>query len=163
MLSVTVLSDTLTPALRKLASSLSDPTPVMRTTANILDRSAKANFRAEGRPQKWQPLAPSTVKAKVTKGSQRGSAHILRNTGRMIQSIQTRSGRYDAEIGAPGVVPAVHQLGTNRAGRGHHTTIPKRTFIGRSDRPQTSVFELLPEDEQAIVKAIDFHVMKGQT
>lgn len=162
MMTVSVVSDTLTPALARLKASLSDPAPAMRTIANVLDRSVKANFRAEGRPTKWKPLAPSTVKGKATKTKRRGSAHILRSSGRMIQSVQTRSSRYTAEIGAPGVVPAVHQLGTNRAGRGRHTTIPKRTFIGRSDRPQTTSFDLLPEDEQTIVKAIDAHIMRGQ-
>ena len=163
MMTVSVVSDTLTPALARLKESLSNPAPAMRTIANILDRSVKANFRAAGRPVKWKPLAPSTAKGKITKTQRRGYANILRPTGdNIFKRIQSRSSRYTAEIGAPGVVPTVHQLGTNRAGRGRHTTIPKRTFIGRSDRPQTTSFDLLPEDEQAIVKAIDAHIMRGQ-
>ena len=163
MLTVNVISDTLTPALARLKASLSDTTPAMRTIEGVLKSSFFANFRAQGRPEKWRALKPSTAKGKITKKERRGYANILHPTGdHILKRIQTRSSRYTAEIGAPGVVPAVHQLGTNRAGRGRHTTIPKRTFIGRSDRPQTTSFDLLPEDEQAIVKAIDAHIMRGQ-
>ena len=180
MLTVQLVHDSITPALARLKAAMKNPAPAMRTIANILDRSVKANFRAEGRPKGiWPKLKPSTANAirqgyrtrtRQLKGGgtmvsssvkRRGYAHILRDTGRLIGSIQTRSGMFSAQVGAPGVVAAVHQLGTHRAGRGRHTTIPKRTFIGRSDRPQTAKFELLPEDEQAIEKAIDAWIKKA--
>jgi phage virion morphogenesis protein len=162
---VTVVSDTLTPALKRLRNNVANPAPVMRTIANVLDRSTKANFKAQGRPAKWEALQPSTIHAKVTKTKRRGSGHILRGaTSTLIKSIQTRSTRYQAEIGAPGVVPATHQVGTTRAGRRHNIRIPQRSFIGRSDNPSPKTqLLLLREDEDAIVKAVDEHIMGGQT
>lgn len=164
---INIVSDTLTPALARLEKNLHAAPAVMRTIANILDRSVKENFRAEGRPEGWRALQPSTANAKVTKrGNRRGYAHILRvsaGSAGLLGSIQTRSSVLSAEIGTPKKYAGAHQYGTNVAGRGRHTTIPKRTFIGRSDRPQKGKFELLPEDEQSIVKAIDAHVIGGQT
>ncbi len=152
---ITVVSDTLTPALRRLKQELADPSRVMRVIEAILMKSFEANLKEQGRPVKWKPLALATTRGWVTKEERRGKENILYPTGKHIkQAVQTRSDRYSAEIGAPGVVPAVHQYGTNRAGRGNLTTIPKRTFIGRSDRPQKATFDLLPEDEKAIERVI---------
>ena len=171
MLTVQLVHDSITPALARLKAAMKNPAPAMRTIANILDRSVKASFRAEGRPEKWRPLSPRTANAirqgyrtrtRQLKGGgtmmsssvkRRGYAHILRDTGRLIQSIQTRSGMFSAEVGTKLDYAAQHQYGTRR--------IPKRTFIGRSDRPQTAKFELLPEDEQAIEKAIDAWIKKA--
>ena len=168
---IVVVHDGITPSLKRLAAALENPGPAFRTIANVLDRSVKKNFRAEGRPQKWDALKPSTagtvksrsssLKTRKVRTKRRGTAHILRDTGRLAQSIQTRSSRDFAEVGAPGVIAAVHQYGTNRAGRSHNVTIPKRTFIGASDKPQQSKFELVREDEQDVEKAIDGHIMKA--
>lgn len=191
MEAVRVVSDTLTPALNKLRDSLADPSPVMRDIANLMDRSFKANLRAQGRPRKWEALKPSTVNAPATKKARRGSGHILVDTGVHIKmAVQTRSTRYSAEIGAPGVIPSVHQVGTRFVRRGFSAKpgktlrwygasgqpvfaksvgpatirIPPRPFIGRSDNlsPKTQLL-LLREDEDAIEKAIDHHIMRGQT
>ncbi len=159
---IRLVSDTVTPALMRLQASLTNPSPAMAKVANILDRSVKANFRSQGRPGKWEALKPSTAKGLVTKtGKRRGYGHILISSGDMRKSIQARSGRDYAEVGAAGVVPAVHQFGTNRAGRGRSTRIPRRPFIGSTNQAPNE-FRLIDQDEKAIVKVIDDFIMKGQ-
>lgn len=159
MVTLQLVSDTLTPELERMHRALVDPGPVMRTIANVLDRGVKRNFRAEGRPTKWPRLAASTSGRKVTKGGKRrGSAHILRDTGRLIGSIQSRSGTFFAEIGTALVYAPAHQFGTVRAGRSHNVKIPRRPFIGSSTQ-NPSEFRLVAEDERDAIRAIDAHIL----
>lgn len=44
-------------------------------------RSINRNFQAEGRPQKWKPLAQSTVDQRIQQGHGRGP--ILQRTGQL--------------------------------------------------------------------------------
>lgn len=159
---ITLVSDTVTPALRQLQAHVQDTAPAFADIATVLHRSTLRNFTEEGRPQKWAPLSPATAEGMITKKHKRGYANILHPTGQLImRRIATKSGNGFAQVGAMGIVPAVHQFGTNRAGRGRRTKIPRRPFIGRSDASPTE-FSLVREDEQSIEKIIAKHIERGQ-
>jgi phage gpG-like protein len=56
--------------------------PLKRSIQRVLAPSFKANFRAGGRPERWQPLADETVELR---GS---STPILVRSGRLMKTIQ---------------------------------------------------------------------------
>lgn len=112
-----------------------DLTPLMQQTAAIMQGATEDAFERERSPggQPWQPLAPATVRAYVTKGRKaaggrrtgrrrRGAHPILQVTGRLASSVTTRVTKTSAEIGTKDLRAATHQFG-----RG---AIPAREFIG---------------------------------
>src|SRR5574344_1123153 len=96
-------------ALIKVAQKCENLKPLMKNIAGIMADSTEENFAQEGRPDKWQELAESTIKKRTKTGHYPGK--ILQVEAQLATSIITH---YDIEspvIGSNLVYSAIHQLG----------------------------------------------------
>lgn len=60
--------------------------PLKRSIQQVLAPSFKMNFRAGGRPDRWEPLAEETIKFRATQGYAPGP--ILVRSGKLMKTIQ---------------------------------------------------------------------------
>jgi phage gpG-like protein len=111
--------------------------------------SVKKTFYAQGRPQKWTPLAPSTLRSR-RKGKGRGGPKILMDTLRMMNALDKR------------VTPAGVAVGLNAAqARRQHFGYPGGTGRGHSRTPARPFLMLQdPEDVTAIGKIFSRHIAR---
>lgn len=130
-----------------LQQGLTDASKLMKIWGEIAKTSIAENFEAGGRPQHWQPLAASTIQARIggrkqlrklsAKNQRRGrnpfAITFLRplwNTGTLKQ-ITVRPEQARVVIGSSPAArdyAAIHQFG-GQAGRGKKVTIPARPYI----------------------------------
>jgi phage gpG-like protein len=88
-----------------------DFTAVFMDFDNIMQASIQNNFKAEGRPQSWQPLALSTVSQRIREGY--GGAHpILVRSGRMKRGFKARIGKRSYAVYNKVFYFNYHQFGT---------------------------------------------------
>src|SRR5574344_1794831 len=114
-------------ALLKVASKCEDLRPLMKNIAGIMADAVEENFEQEGRPDKWQELAESTIKHR--KKTKHWPGRILQVEGQLATSITTQHDSESAVIGSNLAYAAIHQLGGN-TGRGLKTLIPARPYLG---------------------------------
>lgn len=112
--------------LQRLAERAENLRPLMKNIAGIMEDSVEENFKQEGRPDKWQKLAKSTIKQRTKKGHWPG--RILQVRGELASSITSYYDSYSAVVGTNKVYAAIHQLGGN-AGRGKKVKIPARPYL----------------------------------
>jgi phage gpG-like protein len=101
--------------LRQAIRRMGDIRPALKQCGVVMIRSFGDNFRHEGRPNKWKPLAKNTVKLR-----RKGSDRILQDTGmlRMSSMSRTHPGniyrlrRQDLKMGSNLVIAAWQQYGT---------------------------------------------------
>ena len=147
--------DTVRPHLQKLARRMGSLRRPLSLIGSALVTSTKKRFQEGIGPvggagviggalqaATWPPLERSTI-AKRRKASNKP----LVDTGTLLRSITFHAGDKEVAIGtnheiAPGVSPAIHQLG-GKAGRNHAVTIPARPFLG-----------IDPEDEHEIERTV---------
>lgn len=141
-------SDTATPKLRAMIDRLSDLTPLMQGMGQHMLPSVRRNFNEGGRPEPWAPgkfevegfeeqaLRSATKSYKGRAQRRQGRTRmggLLVLTGDLRGSIGYTAERGDLVLWSrPEMNPvkaAVHQFGTNRAGRNHDITIPARPFL----------------------------------
>ena len=67
--------------LQGLTRRLADPGSLLAPAVPVLARALERTFEAEGRPQRWAPLAPSTLRRKPP------GLKILQRTGRLRRSL----------------------------------------------------------------------------
>ena len=101
-------------ALSGLSGRLADLSFAMEQAGRYMQGSVLANFRAQGRPEGWQPLSAGTVRRK-------GHAVILYETGRLMSSVTYSAGPDSFSLGAP--VPYAR---AQQEGGGH---MPARPFL----------------------------------
>jgi phage virion morphogenesis protein len=91
--------------LATLSGRLSTPGALLEPAVPVVARAIEQNFDEEGRPQRWPPLAPATLRQKPA------GLKILQLTGRLRRSIRT--GVEGNAIVASTDVPyaAAHQFG----------------------------------------------------
>jgi phage gpG-like protein len=122
--------------------------------------SIKRNFFAEGRPRKWTPLAPSTLRGR-RKGKGRGGAKILTDMGHLRDSITKSVSTDGVKIGTNAVQAARQHYGygggvgafSGKTAQGK--AIGGRTFgggRGHSPTPARPFMMLQPEDIEKIGK-----------
>lgn len=99
----------LTPVLQRLGSisqRLGGLRPLLEDVKGRMLASVQQNFTAGGRPRAWTPLARSTL------ANRRGSsARILRDTGRLQNSITGRIEALSVIVGTNVVYGRIHQQG----------------------------------------------------
>lgn len=98
--------------------------PAMKILGAIVRTSVVRNFEKGGRPTKWQPLSPETLKKK------KGTA-ILREQGMaggLMGAVNFQAFNSKAVVGANKVYAAIHHFG-GKAGRGRKVTIPARPYM----------------------------------
>lgn len=114
--------------VKRLATDARHVERPMRAAGEVLRRSVEQNFRAQGRPQKWTPLASATL-ARRRRGKGRGGPQILIDTGRLKNSMAVRLVTEGVEVGTNVRYARRQQFGyPGGAGRGHAHT-PKRPFL----------------------------------
>lgn len=113
-------------ALLKVASKCEDLRPLMKSIAGIIADAVEENFEQEGRPDKWQELAESTIKHR--KKTKHWPGKILQVEGQLATSITTQYDSESAVIGSNLAYAAIHQLG-GQAGKGKKATIPARPYL----------------------------------
>lgn len=118
--------------LRQVEARANDATPLMKDALLLMIRSTQLNFQAQGRPDKWDDLALSTIlrralKALKGKKSQKAKMkaapsviaglQILRDTGRLMQSVGVgATGPFDAAEGFGESDESTATIGTNAPG-----------------------------------------------
>lgn len=167
---IDIESDTLTPALQRLVSSLADRSSLMADVSEIMLAAVRENFAQGGRPA-WKPTG-------------RGG-DILRNSNRLLGSIQPRSSHNEAVVGTNVVYAAIHNFGgeiKRKAGTAdtYHSVGKdgsfKKGFVRRSranfamthnrkassfNMPQREFMHLTPNDENEIVDAINDYLHRA--
>ena len=75
--------------INTVISKSGDGRPLWNTYESHIHNSIHKNFREGGRPQRWAPLAESTIKARKRKGTwgKQGGQQILREHGTLERSI----------------------------------------------------------------------------
>lgn len=133
----------------QFAAAVSDLDKPLRASGVYMLGSIERNFKAQGRPQKWQSLAPSTL-AQRRKGKGKGGAQILIDTARLKNSTTS--------AGAMNVTSSAMTIGTNviYAPR-QHFGYPGGSGRGRSKTPARPFLMFQTEDADAIGKIFNRH------
>lgn len=100
-ITITIDDTDLKRMLNDLHRKLGDLSPVMRTVASIMEASVQRNFEEGGRPVKWTP----------SKRVRAGGGQTLVDSGRLKNSITSRSTAASAEVGTNVKYAAIHQFG----------------------------------------------------
>lgn len=132
----------------------------LQRAANDLDKPLKAsgvymlgsierNFRAQGRPQKWESLATSTLAARRS-GKGKGGAQILIDTANLKNSVTSEKALQTTGSG--------FSIGTNviYAPR-QHFGYPGGAGRGRSKTPARPFLLFQTEDKDAILTIFNRH------
>jgi len=114
-LQVTIKDEELKRTIARAERTLSDLTPMLKRSGVHMISSFDKNFKAQGRPQKWKPLAPNTVINR-----RKGSSVVLQDTGRLRMSVLSRVApgniykltKNSLRMGSALKVAAWHQYGT---------------------------------------------------
>lgn len=122
--------------LAKLISKTQNLRPLMKNIAGIMADSVEENFDKEGRPDKWTPLAKSTIKQRTKKGYWPG--RILQMRGELASSITNYYDDTSAIVGTNKVYAAIHQFGGN-AGRNKKVKIPARPYLKLTEKEFTQI------------------------
>src|SRR5574344_1469128 len=125
-------------ALLKFASKCEDMKPLMKNIAGIMADAVEENFEQEGRPDKWQELAESTIKHR--KKTKHWPGRILQVEGQLATSITTQYDNESAIIGSNLAYAAIHQLG-GQAGKGKKIEIPARTYMKLLEQDSKKIIE----------------------
>lgn len=124
-------------ALIKVAQKCENLKPLMKNIAGIMADFTEENFAQEGRPDKWQELAKSTIKRRTKTGHYPGK--ILQVEGQLATSITTQYDSESAVIGSNLEYAAIHQIGGN-TGKGKKITIPARPYL---NIPEADIKEII--------------------
>ena len=95
--------------LDQVARRAGNSVGLMRQCAGIMHDEVEENFAKEGRPNKWSPLAASTIRARRRKGNWPGK--ILQQRGRLASSFQTDYDNNNAVCGTNVKYAAIQHFG----------------------------------------------------
>lgn len=87
----------------------------MKVIAALVLASVRRNFEMGGRPSKWAPLKPSTLKKRTSSG---GPLVVRGFRGGLLQSVHAESNATQAIVGTDKIYAAVHQLGAAKGSFG---------------------------------------------
>lgn len=124
-------------SLAGLYSRLTDLTPVMDKAGALMLSSVADNFASQGRPERWQGLAPSTVERK-------GSGAILVETGRLMSSVGFSAGPDSLLVRARAPYALVQQEG-GHAGARLKAEIPARPFLLFQEEDVQAIKDMVEE------------------
>jgi phage gpG-like protein len=141
MLSVTVDASAAQKRIAGMIQRAGDLSPVMGLMGRHMMASTRTTFDVGGRPVPWAPLANTQVAGRFAKGVSRkarkegrtrmGGPLVL--TGDLRRSVGFTAEPKDLVLWdrpeRDAVKAAVHQYGTDSAGRGHNVHIPKRPYL----------------------------------
>lgn len=126
--------------LLKRMDDLSGPMAIIGETVLA---SIHENFDAGGRPEKWEPLAPSTIAERVRKGKWPGRILVRTGvSGGLLGSISYKAFPDKVVVSANKKYAAIHHFG-GKAGKGHSADIPARPFMMVQDEDMEEMQEAL--------------------
>ena len=125
-------------ALLKVAAKAETLRPLLKNLAGIMADATEENFSQQGRPDKWQELAESTIKKRKKAGHWPGQ--ILQVEGRLASSITTQYDDESAVIGSNLDYAAIHQLG-GQAGKNKSASIPARPYLSLSNEDLEDILD----------------------
>jgi phage gpG-like protein len=96
-------------ALEFYNTQVSDFSPVFEAFAAYHRRSIARNFAAEGRPRRWAPLQPETIKDRLRQGY--ASGPILQRSGRLMRNFQITWRKTSYSVRNPLPYFNAHQFG----------------------------------------------------
>lgn len=127
--------------------------PTMTRIDDELRRSLAKNFAIYGRPEKWQPLRPGTVRARRRRGlghNVGGDRAILRDTDRLRLSLVSPPGAGRDQISRIGDHEVVR--GTSVPYAGFHQSdeprhrLPRRAFLLLQEEDMRKIDALVEEE-----------------
>ena len=113
--------------LTKLSKSAKNATAIHKVMGLKAMSDVDQQFRKEGKQfgKAWKPLLPATIKRR-----RKGSSRILRDTGRMAQSLNFKADRQSAVVGFGDKKAEFHQFGSKPKRRVGSSSGKKRTSAG---------------------------------
>lgn len=135
--------------LEDLARRTGDMRPVLDAIGQILVSNTQQRFVEQRGPDgaPWRPLSPVTLARR--RGVAAG-AKILRDTGRLANSISYRADGGSVSLGSNVEYAGTHQYGAQKGEfgvrNGHQIpwgNVPARPFFGYSDQDQIDVLEVI--------------------
>lgn len=146
-----VHDDELQRELKGIIRRMGHARPAMQVIGEIVQESIQRNFEEGGRPRKWKPLAPATIKQRKRLGKWPGRILVRSGTaGGLMGGISYRAFNDRVVAHANKVYAAIHHFG-GKAGKGHKVDIPARPYMMVQD-----------EDWREIKAALNDFVMKGK-
>jgi phage virion morphogenesis protein len=139
MIEIRINSEETDQLLAELRRRMRDLRPVMEAVGQVIQSGTQQRFidqeDPEGNP--WAPLKPSTIALRRRGPMATGSIQILRDTGRLMNSISYRATSKQVAILTNVAYAGTHQFGYPRR------NIPARPFFGYSASDQAAVVEVL--------------------
>lgn len=113
-----------------------DLQPVFDEFGDYMLRSIQRNFQAEGRPQRWKPLAQSTLDQRIRQGYGRGP--ILQRTGHLKRGFRTNTSHTYLRIVNSTPYFKFHQQDRRRGQK-----IPRRLMVVLLDQDKAQFTQIL--------------------
>jgi len=139
-------------AFRKAANRCLHAKALWKAVGQIALTSMEKNFDAQGRPQKWAPLAPATIrdrlKGRVIVGRRSArrtrvgvlkkvrGMRILQRSGHLKQSIVAHPDAEGVDVGSIGsnlIYARIQQLGGEAGRKSNRVTLPARSYVMLQD------------------------------
>ena len=113
----------------------------------------KKNFQTESFfGQKWKDVKRRTNPRRSQMGKASAQRPILTGTGDLGRSLKYEVGQGFVRFYSDLPYSAAHNEGTSTAGRGNHTTIPQRQFLGESDEIDRLVTDTIEQQLDKIFR-----------
>ncbi len=125
---------------RGFAAKASETATLHERLARRVIEAVDENFVREGRPDKWPPLKPATVRERKRKGFWPG--RILERTGALRRSITTATGADGVKVATFLPYARIQHAG-GRTGRRHRTVLPARPFMHLTAEDVEEIVELV--------------------
>ncbi len=133
-----------------IESSIKNLEPAFKASGVYMLGSIERNFKAQGRPQKWQSLAPSTL-ARRRSGKGKGGPQILIDEGLLKGSVTSSDAM---QTGSDSMI-----IGTNKVQAARmHFGYPGGEGRGRSKTPARPFLLFQTEDVDAIETIFNRHL-----
>jgi phage virion morphogenesis protein len=164
MISLIVQDRQVQAALKQLLDKSQNPEPAMAGIAAVMLGAVEDNFRAEGRPTKWNRLKASTLAARAKAGK---SGKILQASGKLAASLTPFHSRTVAGVGTNRPYAAAMNNGSrpheikpkNKKALAFGGKVFKRVkHPGTSPRP---FMLLMTKDKEDIIQVMARHIMSG--
>jgi phage virion morphogenesis protein len=151
-------TDALLAELRRRMGSLQ---PVMDAVGQIIQAGTQQRFVDQKGPDgtPWEGLRQVTIDRRRT-GTGTGTIQILRDTGRLMNSIDYKATDKQVSVFSNVIYSATHQFG---AKKGEYGTDRRGNPIPWGKIPARPFFGYNPEDQQAIVEVLRGYLQADQT
>lgn len=174
---ITIHDEAVQAALNGMSERAGDLSGAMKVIGALVVASVQRNFEVRGRPTKWAPLKPSTLKRRKSGG---GPLVVQGFAGGLLGSIHAETTATSAIVGTDKVYGAVQQFGAakgsfgmglagsfRRAGimgsleRGGGWDLSSQRPIPWGDIPARPYLLLQDADREAILEELAKHVQAG--